>query len=132
MGITYSTHSIEKVKNSENRGKIINADAIGYRQNEVCGDELSVTLRISDGIVRDAKYDGTCCFVSAFSADKLMKIIINAKVGTVMSLDDIGYLKKVNPPKGRTKCVLLSLKAVRDALGVYDKVNKNGTQRANY
>ena len=57
--------------------------------NPTCGDRIHLTLKINDGIVEDAKFDGEGCSISMSSASMMTEIIKGKKVEEALKLADI-------------------------------------------
>ena len=61
-----------------------NHQADGY--NPLCGDRLTLFLKIEDGIVRDASFEGSGCAISKASASMLTESVKGRTVAEVRAL----------------------------------------------
>lgn len=75
---------LDHYKNPRNRGELVSPPALrteGF--NPLCGDEITVYVNVSDGVVSDIKIAGHGCSISQSSAS-LMSAAVKGK-----SLDDV-------------------------------------------
>lgn len=119
MDDLYREVIIEHYKHPAYRGKLDPHDAAFADSNPLCGDHIEITLRIADGKVAEAAFDGHGCAISQASADLLMESIIGKPVEEVKQLNkqDILDLLGIDLGPVRLKCALLSLKVLK--AGVY-------------
>ncbi len=57
--------------------------------NPSCGDDITLRLKVSDGIITDGAYTGDGCAISQASADIMLDLIIGKDVGTARRLYDL-------------------------------------------
>ena len=114
----YKEHILELYKSPSNYGTLKNPTHEKTEYNSMCGDEITVQLNVKNGIVKDAKFNGSGCVISMVSSSLLTDKIKGMKISDVKKLnkEDIMKLLKVKITPIRTKCVLLSLEAVKGAL----------------
>lgn len=123
---------MDHYKNPRNRGTV-EGDALKVDMNNpTCGDRIQLQLKIDDGIVTDAKFDGEGCSISMSSAsmmteavkgkdldqalkmsDLFSKMMLGEDVDTdVFDLEDIEALQGVTKFPARIKCATLAWKAM--------------------
>ncbi len=119
MDDLYREVIIEHYKHPAYRGKLDPHDVAFADSNPLCGDHIEITLRIADGKVTEAAFDGHGCAISQASADLLMESIIGKPLEEVKQLNkqDILDLLGIDLGPVRLKCALLSLKVLK--AGVY-------------
>ena len=66
---------LDHFKAPKNRGVLPNANAHAEGMNPLCGDQLSLTAIIENGIVADVKYEGHGCAISQSAASMLTQVI---------------------------------------------------------
>ena len=61
-----------------------NRTAEGY--NPLCGDQITLYLRLEDGVVKDAAFQGKGCAISKASASMMTAAVIGKPLDEVLSL----------------------------------------------
>lgn len=105
--------------------------------NPTCGDELTLSLRIADGIVQEAAFTGHGCAVSQASADMMADLISGESVNEAKRLcslflrmvrgdtldaadrarlDEAAELESISHMPARVKCAELAWRTLEDAL----------------
>jgi nitrogen fixation NifU-like protein len=133
---------LDHYRNPRNRGHLDSPDATAQGVNPLCGDEITIDLALSDGVVTDVAITGQGCSISQSSASMMTEAIkgktrdeIDAlvkKFRTMMSLDDgdpgldpdrpgavlgdIEALQGVRQYPVRIKCASLSWNTLMEAL----------------
>jgi nitrogen fixation NifU-like protein len=103
----------------EHRGNIERPTHSFEEENPLCGDRLLVQLRVENGIIGDASFQGEGCVISQAAAELVLDRIIGEPVESVYELDRDAVLEELGLPTispARLKCALLSLSTVRGAL----------------
>lgn len=113
---------IKRYKNPKNR-KIIKNFTISFRDaNPLCGDMVTVYLKIEDDKVVDAGFEGKGCVLSMVSSDILMDYVKDKEVSELIKMEKEFMFKITgfkNLPPSRVKCVLLPYKTLKMALIKY-------------
>ena len=117
----YQEELLEHYKSPRNSGKIENPSVEFHDTNPLCGDEVTVTAKIKNNIVKNLKFESRGCAISVASAFKLSEQIKGKTVNEVLKLDNQFVLDLVGVPISamRLKCALLSLKAIQKAIIQY-------------
>ncbi|MBU8880813.1 SUF system NifU family Fe-S cluster assembly protein [Bacillus sp. FJAT-29790] len=133
---------MDHYKNPRNKG-VLGEDSLTINMNNpTCGDRIQLTLKLEDGIVVDAKFDGEGCSISLSSASmmtqaikgkniedalKLSKIFSDIMQGKEyeddIDLGDIEALQGVAKFPARIKCATLAWKAMEKGLKVEEQDN---------
>lgn len=127
----YAEEIVAHYEHPHNRGRIENADASFHEFNPLCGDDLSLYLKISDGKIEDAKFEGTGCAISVGSASMLTDLL---KGKTLKEVEGMGArtvidMLSIDPGPARIKCATLSLKAAQKALFIYLKKDSSSISK---
>ena len=107
-----------------------------HHVNPTCGDEVTLRVHLSDGVVEDVSYDAIGCSISQASASVLTELVIGKKIDDAMAIhqdfltlmqgrgevepdedvleDAIAFAGVAKFP-ARVKCALLSWMAWKDA-----------------
>ena len=105
--------------------------------NPSCGDDISLMLRIKDGVITDASYTGCGCAISQASVDMMIdnvigltrdeallriEILLGMIEGTVTDekkleeLDEAMYLSAISHMPARVKCAVLGWRTLKKIL----------------
>ncbi len=127
---------MDHYKNPRNKGSLEEGNLTIDMNNPTCGDRIHLTLKVEDGKVTDAKFDGEGCSISMSSASmmtqaikgkdietalKLSQIFSNMMQGKEYDVDDLDLgdmeaLQGVSKFPARIKCATLAWKAMEKGL----------------
>ncbi|WP_042352299.1 Fe-S cluster assembly sulfur transfer protein SufU [Bacillus massiliigorillae] len=127
---------MDHYKNPRNKGELDEGSLTIDMNNPTCGDRIHLTLKVEDGIVKDAKFDGEGCSISMSSASMMTQAIKGKDLETAMKmskifsdmmqgkdydegdldLGDIEALQGVSKFPARIKCATLAWKAMEKGL----------------
>jgi nitrogen fixation protein NifU and related proteins len=119
----YQEELMDIFKNPHNRGAMNKPSVSVSKKNPMCGDELTLQLEIENGVVKDAKFDGSACSVSVISSSIFTDYLIGKKISEVKKLgkEDLLGLINLNLTTSRVACATLILSALQEALNNYEK-----------
>lgn len=80
---------MDHYKNPRNKGSIENDAVTIDMNNPTCGDRIHLTLKVADGVVEDAKFDGEGCSISMSSASMMTQIVKGKKIEEALELSEI-------------------------------------------
>lgn len=114
----YAEEIVSHYEHPHNRGVMESPSASFHEFNPLCGDDITVYLKISNGMIEDAKFDGTGCAISVGSASMLTDMLKGMDVGKVgrMGPHDVIKMLGIDPGPVRLKCAVLALRATQNAL----------------
>ncbi|MBI4360491.1 SUF system NifU family Fe-S cluster assembly protein [Candidatus Micrarchaeota archaeon] len=117
----YREQILEHYKHPHNKGRLSDADTSVKDANPLCADEIEVFLKISNNKIQDVKFDGIGCAISTAATSLLTDHVKGMSLDDVkkVSRDDVFKLLGVPVSPARTKCALLSLKAIKSATYKY-------------
>jgi nitrogen fixation NifU-like protein len=123
MDDLYRDYILEHYRRPHNFGVLDAPDASHEGFNPLCGDRITVTLAIRDGIVSDVAFTGRGCAISQASASLLTDEIRGKPIAEVeaMTSQDVLDLLGIEVSPARLKCALLSLDTISRALGARDE-----------
>ena len=86
LGELYQELIVDHSKHPRNFGKLVAADhqATGY--NPLCGDKVTVYLKVVDGVVQDVHFQGVGCAISMASASLMTERIKGKPVAEAEAL----------------------------------------------
>ncbi len=115
----YQAQILEHYKRPHNRGALEPATHRGRESNPLCGDDISMSLRV-DGSDRidEVRFDGEGCAISMASASLLTDAIKGKTLDDAAALDKTVILANLGVPLSavREQCAVLPLKALKKAL----------------
>lgn len=114
----YREQILEHYKRPRNFGELEPHDLEAHEHNPLCGDELSVQIRVKDGRIADLRYSGQGCAISQAAASIASEELIGMELGEAAALPADWMLELLGIPISATrrKCALLGLKVLRAAI----------------
>ena len=118
-----------------NFGELPGADRVIEGVNPLCGDKLTLYLKLADGTVQDVRFKGTGCAISVASSSLMTERVKGATVPATLELfekvhalltgaaepsedlDKLAALAGVREYPTRIKCASLAWHALKAALG---------------
>lgn len=116
----YREHILDHYQNPRNHGTLDEPVTIRREEyNPLCGDRLTVEMRVVDDKVEALRFHGHGCAISQAAMSMLGEEIVGKSLDEVkqISKDDVLEMLGIPISPVRLKCALLSLKAVK--AGVY-------------
>ena len=87
---------LENYQNPVNRGLIEDNSYISVNtNNESCIDEINLMVKIQDGIIVDARFDGEACAICTISTSVMISLILNKKVSDAIKIYE-NFNKMIN------------------------------------
>lgn len=116
----YNEKVMEVFKNPQHMGEVENYNAIGTVGNEVCGDIMQITMRIEDGIIKDAKFKTFGCAAAVASSSTATGMIIGKTIEEALKLTNKQVVEELQglPPQ-KIHCSVLAEDAIRLAIDNY-------------
>ena len=118
-----------------NFGELADATRVVEGVNPLCGDKLTLYLKLGDGTVQDVRFKGTGCAISVASSSLMTERVKGASVAdtlalfdqvhdlltgggdlTAENLDKLAALAGVREYPTRIKCASLAWHALKSAL----------------
>lgn len=87
-------------------------------KNSICGDSITMEIRLDGGVVADIAFSGHGCAISIAAASLLSEFAMNKSKVELMKIDSdrIMSLLGIEISAARLKCALLPLEALHKAL----------------
>ena len=145
----YQEIILDHYKRPHGRGLRDPFDAEAHHVNPTCGDEVTLRVKVADGVVADVSYDGMGCSISQASASVLYDLMSGTAIADTLErheafaalmagrgqvepdealLEDAVAFAGVAKYPARVKCALLPWMAYKDALArALDTVPVNAT-----
>ena len=121
----YQENIIDHYKNPHNK-KEMNDFTIKHQElNPLCGDKMTLYLKIVGGVAEDVSFLGDGCAISQASISMLTEMIKGKTLSEVRTYSekDVYNLLGIPISHTRQKCALLSLKTLRNGLIMLETEN---------
>lgn len=117
MSAEYSQACIEHFTSPRNVGAVVSPNGKGSDANPSCGDRTTITLRIADGRVSEARFRTFGCTAAIASASALTELATGRSVSEARALEPADVLNALGglPPR-KEACALMAIGALRAAL----------------
>jgi nitrogen fixation protein NifU and related proteins len=114
----YRDYILEHYRRPHNFGVLENATASHEGANPLCGDRLTLQVRVRDGRIDGIGFTGRGCAISQASASLLTDEVKGKSVDDAARLgsSDVLELLGIEISPARLKCALLSLETLQLAL----------------
>jgi len=126
----YNEKVMEYLMNPRNVGEIENADGVGLYGSPVCGDMMSISIKVDDdGRITDAKFKTFGCgsaIASSSIATEMMKGKTIEEALEISNKEIVGELGGL--PSAKIHCSVLADQAIKSA--IYDYANRTGKHYA--
>ncbi len=118
----YAEELVSHYEHPHNKGKLASADAELHEYNPVCGDDITIYIKIKDKKIEDIKFDGRGCAISVGAASMLTDFTKGKTLAEVekMGFNTIVDLLGIDPGPARAKCATIALKALKGAVFAYE------------
>ncbi|HUQ42972.1 MAG TPA: SUF system NifU family Fe-S cluster assembly protein [Candidatus Limnocylindria bacterium] len=119
MDDLYRDYILEHYRRPHNFGVLDNATATQEGANPLCGDRITMQLRVVAGQVAGVGFTGRGCAISQASASLLTDEIKGKELdkAAAMTSGDVLDLLGIEISPARMKCALLSLETLQGAIG---------------
>ncbi len=77
---------MDHYKNPRNKGTLEDGSLTVDMNNPTCGDRIHLTMKVEDGRVADAKFEGEGCSISMASASMMTQTVIGKDTETALKL----------------------------------------------
>jgi len=136
LGSLYQQLILEHYRSPRNRGALEGATSRAHVHNPTCGDDVHLMLRMDEGKIAEARFEGQGCSISQASISMLTGLLrgktreealaLADRVTALLkgdpeaardrSLGDMRALEGVRSFPVRIRCALLAVDALRESL----------------
>lgn len=116
----YKQKIIEHYKEPRNFGELKEHDYKIHLANSVCGDEITVYLKVDNGEISKVSFEGSGCAISIAGMSILSGKLVGMSLKDAMELDEKYMLNLLGmgDKSPRVKCANLGLEAVQKAINL--------------
>ena len=116
----YSEIVMEHFKNPRNVGRIGDADGIGEGGNPVCGDMMTITLRVKDDRIEDIKFETFGCGAAIAVSSIVTEMAKGKTLEEAFKITNKSVVEKLEGlPKNKLHCSNLGADALHQAIMDY-------------
>lgn len=122
----YSDKVMEHFKNPRNVGEILDADGVGTVGNPVCGDLMTIYIKVKDNRLTDIKFKTFGCGSAIATSSMITELAMGKTLEEAMKItranvaDELGGL-----PPVKMHCSNLAADALHAAIEDYYKKHKD-------
>jgi nitrogen fixation NifU-like protein len=119
MSSLYTEIIQDAYRHPRHRGDLPDATHSFEDENPLCGDVLAIQLRVADGRIAEARFQGRGCAISQAAAELMLDRIEGEPISSATALDKEDILEELGLPEispARLKCALLALKVLKGAV----------------
>lgn len=114
MDDLYKEIILDRYKDPHNLGNIPNGIQV-EEVNALCGDKIKIWLKVKNGLINDAKFEGSGCAISVAATDILMDMIKGKKIVDVQQMSGSEIEKEIGIEltSVRKRCAYIGLEAIK-------------------
>lgn len=117
MSDMYTERLLEHYRQPRNRGHLEDPDLVAEEYNPLCGDRVSIEVRVEDGRIVEARFEGRGCALCLGAASILTELLQGRRLEELRALGHEEFLAELQSPvrAARLKCAVLPWMAFRRA-----------------
>lgn len=122
MSELYSKKLIEVFTHPKNVGKMENPSSVGTYQSPVCGDMLTIYLKVRNGRIADASFETFGCMVSVAISSVVTEWAKNKTLEQAEKITEQDIIQAVGGvPPVKEHCLAMSIQALKNAIQDFRK-----------
>jgi nitrogen fixation NifU-like protein len=126
----YSEKVMEHFKNPRNMGEIKDADGIGTVGNPVCGDMMTIYIKVKDNRLEDIKFKTFGCGAAIATSSMLTELAKGKTLEEALKITRANVADALDGlPPIKMHCSNLAADALHAAIEDYYKKHKEGTKK---
>lgn len=116
----YSTKVMEHFRDPHNVGYIEDADGVGKVGNPVCGDIMELTIKVSDGVIADAKFRTFGCGAAIATSSMVTDMVKGRTIEEALAISNAAVAEALGGlPSVKMHCSVLAEQALKSAIEDY-------------
>ncbi len=124
---------MEHFRNPRNVGEMEDADGVGKVGNPVCGDIMELSIKVADGVIKDAKFRTFGCGAAIATSSMVTELVKGKTVEEALEISNKAVAEALGGlPPVKMHCSMLAEQALRSAIQDYQERQggKQGTEAA--
>ena len=123
----YSQKVMDHFKNPRNMGEIEDADGVGTVGNPVCGDLMTITIKVKDNLLEDVKFKTFGCGAAIATSSMITEMAKGKPLDEAMKITRKDVADSLNGlPPVKMHCSNLAADALKAAIEDYQTKQKGG------
>ncbi|NOZ76436.1 MAG: iron-sulfur cluster assembly scaffold protein [Euryarchaeota archaeon] len=111
---------LEHLRQPHNMEKMKDPDGVGVVRETICEDELKAYIKVRDGRVVDASFEGFACAAALVTSSVATDLVKGRTPEEVLALTTDDVIKELGSlPETKSECIHLGAEAVRRAARDY-------------
>lgn len=126
--MAYSEKVIDHYENPRNVGKMDMTDSsvgTGMVGAPACGDVMKLQIKVSEGIIEDAKFKTYGCGSAIASSSLLTEWVKGKTLDEAKQIKNIDIAEELSLPPVKIHCSVLAEDAIKSAISDYTDKNKS-------
>jgi nitrogen fixation NifU-like protein len=118
MDDLYRENLMDHYQHPRHHGPMAECDAEAEGQNPLCGDQVVVQVKLTDGTIEEMRFTGHGCAVSQAATSMLTELVQGLTIEAAAALPSQAILDELANPLSamRVKCAVLGLGTLKLAL----------------
>ncbi|MGC8567933.1 MAG: Fe-S cluster assembly sulfur transfer protein SufU [Candidatus Micrarchaeia archaeon] len=114
----YAEEIISNYEHPHNKRKMENPTASFEEHNPVCGDDITIYVKLESDKIKDISFEGSGCAISIGTASILTENVKGKSIKDVEKMDykSIVEMIGIDPGPARMKCATVALNALQKAI----------------
>ena len=122
----YTDKVMEHYEHPRNVGMVDDANGAGVVGNPACGDVMKLTIRVEDGIIKDAKFKTFGCGAAIATSSMVTEMVIGKTLDEALDISNKSVMEALGGlPKVKRHCSVLAEDALRAAIEDYKNNHPN-------
>ncbi len=127
MSLNYTKKTIDNFLHPKNIGEVKNADARADVGNMVCGDQLTFTLKVADGKIKELKYLSFGCASNIATASVLSEKVQGMTLAQAKKFNWSKIVAELGGlPQQKIHCSILAVEGLQKVIAEYEKKATKG------
>lgn len=126
MGMIYSEKVMEHFMNPRNMGEIHDADGVGEVGNPVCGDLMTIYIKVKDNVITDIKFKTFGCGAAIATSSMVTELVKGKTIEDALKVTNKDVAEELDGlPPIKMHCSLLAEEGIKTAIEDYHKRKLN-------
>lgn len=123
--MVYSEKVMEHFMNPRNVGEIEDADGIGEVGNPVCGDLMTIYIKVKDDVIADIKFKTFGCGAAIATSSMVTELVKGKTIEEALNITNKDVAEELDGlPPIKMHCSLLAEEGLKAAIKDYRKKQK--------